>query len=262
MRIFWFLFLFLPLSAFALYNGNPALPAMPESGLFISEDFWFGVKTGYEVDYVFYRQLHLKGKGLHGLRKRGKDFTSLSNFGVLTFNFNDRVEIFTTLGTMSAHFSQRPLEDKTVSYHTDSNFAWGVGGRALLAYWGELQATVNAAYVQSDLNLSSLKVNGHSYSTRDAEANFIEWQVGAGISYRVDWFIPYFGVDFSDFRSRFEHLRSISFIFPKKHVTFKESHPIGLFLGFGVSADKGFALNIEGRIINEYAVSASADIKY
>ncbi len=261
MRILGLLFLF-PASAFALYNGNPALPMMPESGFFISKDFCFGVKTGYEFDRVFYRELHLKGKGLRGLRKKGKDFTSLCNFGILTFNFIDRVEIFTTLGTMSAHFSQEPLEGKTVSYHTDSDFTWGVGGRALLAYWGELQATVNAAYVQSDLNLSSLKVNGHSYPTRKAEVDFIEWQIGAGISYRVDWFIPYFGVDFSDFRSRFEHLRSIAFIFPKKHVTFKESHPIGLFLGFGVAADKGFALNIEGRMINEYAVSASADIKY
>jgi hypothetical protein len=263
MRLLGFPFFFsvLSLKALALYNGNPSFPMMPEEGLFIAKEDWFGIKMGYQFDDVYDRRLHMAQCHAEQ-RKKIREYQSLSNLGVLTFNFNDRAEIFGTLGTLSFELSQRPFRDSKVSYHTGSHFAWGVGGRAILAYWGDLQVALNAAYLQSNLPLSSVEVNDKSYAKRHAKAEFREWQIGAGVSYRFSWFIPYLGVDFSDFRTKIEDLNSLKFLFHRNHVVFKEAHPFGGFLGFGLSAERGFDINFEARFLNENAVSVSGDFKF
>ena len=45
-------------------------------------------------------------------------------------------------------------------------------------------------------------------------------------------------------------------------IVFKEVYPFGIFLGFGLSAEKGLNINFEVRFINENAVSASGDFKF
>ena len=258
-----FFFLILPLHLFALYSGNPSLPMMPEQGMFISKNYWLGLKVGYEFDYDFNRHLHMVGQG-HSLKtKRTVDhYRSLVNFGVITLNFNDRVEIFGDLGSMKTSLSHRPFPHTKITYHTHHDFAWGVGGRVLLAYWGDLQFGVNAAYASSNMDLSSIKVNGKHYSPKHANFDYREWQIGIAISYLFDWFIPYIGADFSDFRGKFEDLKSIEAIFPTKHATFKESNRYGPYLGFGFSPYKAIAFNFEARFVTETAVTASAVLKF
>jgi hypothetical protein len=259
---FHLLFLCLSVEAFALYNGNPSFPMMPEEGMFIPKEVWFGVKMGYQFDWVYDRRLHIAHRHVDDQRREVQEYKSLSNLGVLTFNFNDRAEIFGTLGAMSFELTQHPFEGVKVSCHTQTHLAWGVGGRAILAYWGDLQVSINASYLQSNLPFSSVEVNGRSYPKKHAKAEFREWQVGAGLSYRVAWFIPYLGFDFSDFRTKIEDLSSLKFIFHRNHIVFKETYPMGILLGFGLSPEKGFNINFEARFINENALSASADFKF
>ena len=264
MRKFLFLLLFLSgsIRAFALYNGNSSLPMMPESGAFIPREAWVGVKVGYEFDFVYDRRLRMQGQHLDHCNKKVHKFDSLSNYGVLTLNFSDRVEIFSTLGVMSCELSHTPFANTKITYRTDNAFAWGVGGRAILAYWGDIQVSVNAAYLQSTPSLSTLRVNNRTYSTYGTEFDYNEWQIGIGVSYRFSWFIPYIGADFSNFRTRIEDLDSIRSFLPSRHATFKDVFPCGIFLGFGLSPDRAFAVNFEARFINENAVSVSADCKF
>ncbi len=257
-----FCIFFLPISVFALYNGNPSFPMMPEGGIFTSKDNWFGVKAGYEFDDVYDRKLHRKGHAAAHIRKKVEKYDSLSNFGVLTLNFNQRVEIYSPLGAMSCEITQIPLSGTRITYHTLTHFAWGIGGRIILAYYGDLQIGVNASYVQANLPLSTLQMNGRALHKQGANAHFREWQVGAAISYRVNWFIPYIGLDFSDLRTRIVHLKALKSLFPNDHVTFKESYTTGIVMGFGLTAERVFNLNFEARVINENAVTVSADFKF
>ena len=261
MRLF-FLLLLIPINAIALYDGNPSLPMMPEHGFFISKEDWLGLKIGYLFDYVYDRKLHLDGIDQGLSRKKVQKYESLSNFGSITANFNDRVEVFGLLGVMSSELSQKPFSNTKITYHSNNQFAWGVGGRAIVAYWGDLQFCVNAQYVKSNPHVSSLKVNGNSYSTHHTDIDYTQWQIGIGISYRFNWVIPYVGVDYSDFREKIAHLKSIKFVIPSAQVTFKNSEMFGIFLGFGFAAPLGFQVNMEARFINENALSLSMDFKF
>lgn len=263
-----FLFLFSaslilsPLDVKALYNGNPSFPMMPEEGAFIAKDKWLGFKIGYQFDCVYDRKLHMEGHGHEDSRKKVRKYESLSNLGVFTLNFNQRVELFSAFGSLSCKISQAPYSGTEVDYHSATNFVWQVGGRAILAYWGDLQFAIDAAFESSSSPLSSLQVNSESYSKRSSEIGYDQWQIGVGISYRLHWFVPYLGVNYSDFRSRIEHLNSLEFLFPEKHVTFKESYTTGLFMGFGLVSNRAFNVNFEARLLNENAISVSADFKF
>jgi hypothetical protein len=204
----------------------------------------------------------MEGHHLGHCKKSVYRFETFGHFGVVTLNFNDRVELFSTLGTLNCELSHHPFSNIKISYHTDAHFAWGVGGRAILAYWGDLQVGVNAAYLQSTPSLSSLRMNEKAYSTHHTEFDFTQWQVGIGTSYRFPWVVPYIGVDYSNFRTRIEHLNSISAVIPSSHVTFKDTYPCGIFLGVGFAPHRAFNLNLEARFINENALSLSTDLKF
>ncbi len=252
--------LLLPLKVCALYNGNPSLPMMPEMGPFISRDAWVGIKVGYEFDWVY--SSPLKGQSQHLSDSKAHGYESMQNFGVVTLNFSDRVELFGDVGSMECQLHHAKIEKNRLSYVSKSDFAWEVGGRAIIAYWGDLQFAINAAFLRSDPALSSLKLNSISYSKEKAHIDLTSWQIGLGTSYRFCWCVPYVGVSYTKFRAKVEHLKSLSFLIPSQQVVFENNDEFGVFLGFGIGLNKALSLNMEGRFISENALSISADFKF
>lgn len=251
------LFSLLPLSAVALYNDNSSASMMPETGIFIPKEMWFGVKAEYICDYIYDLKLRTKHDSTHFI-----GYQSIGNYGTVAVNFNDRAEIFGTFGSLSFDVAEHLSSHEKISYRVNSHFAWGVGGRVILAYWGDLQLGINAGYLKSDPNVSSVKLNGSSQPLTHCTADLTQWQIGVGISYQFDWFVPYGGIDYSKFRLRMNHLDVLKSLIPSKHIIFKGDQPFGLFIGFGISAHRAFSVNVEARFINENAVSASASMKF
>ncbi|MBS0620343.1 MAG: hypothetical protein JSS61_02665 [Verrucomicrobia bacterium] len=261
--IFLLITLLLPsIGALALYQGNPSFPLMPEQGLFIPSSSIASVKIGYVFDDVFDRKMRMVGQGNPGERSRVKDFGAMTQLGTVTLNLIQRIEAYAGLGVLNMHLSQRPFSEEKIAYRTDWQFAWEVGGRALIAYWGNLHLGISAAYLQSDPSVSSLKVDDSSYKTGRADLFFREWQVGMALSYHLNWFIPYTGLAYSDLRLKFHHLASLSSIFPSHHVTFEDRHPLSFVIGFGIAPKKFVDLNVEARFFGETALTASCDLAF
>jgi hypothetical protein len=180
---------------------------------------------------------------------------------MLTFNFSDRVEFFSGLGGMRSTLSQHIDADR-VHYRTDTQFAWSIGGRTLLAYWNNLQFGLEASYLHFFPSIQAISVNGASFAKDNAQLQYHEWQVGAGISYHFWWLFPYIGAKYSNVKAQFMHLQSLKFLFPKKEFTLDNEKQIGLVVGCGLSPERGFAINAEGRFIDETAFTVSADITF
>ena len=79
------LFLLLFTSLFAIHNGNPSEPNMPELGAFISCDEWWGFKLGYEWDYTFDKRVKIRDRK-SSVRKRFDHYILTSNKAALTFD--------------------------------------------------------------------------------------------------------------------------------------------------------------------------------
>ena len=131
MNFFIFLFCFLlSTSLHALYNGNPSFPTMPEQGIWSQNEQWWGLKIGYQGDYVWNKRLKF-----HKEKEGGGEFfgalRTMKNEGVFTYNIIDRVEFFGSVGSMEAKISAHPARMK-IKYKTDTDLVWGVGGRVIL----------------------------------------------------------------------------------------------------------------------------------
>ena len=88
------------------------------------------------------------------------------------------------------------------------------------------------------------------------------WQVDADMSYRIDIFTPYIGVKYSNVRSGVGIL-STAISNSGLGVNFFENRsPVGVFIGCSLSSGKHFMLNIEGRLIDEEAVTISGDFRF
>jgi hypothetical protein len=234
---------------------------MPEEGFLMKRDAWITVKMGYEWDDLFDRNLSLKQHKTQ-LSKKVKKYAAMGNFASFTLGCNDRVELYGTVGAEKAHIDYQPYSDTQINLKTDHHFAWTIGGRAILAYWGYTQLGIDAKYFEFNPSIDSLKVNENSVQPQGAFYNYQEWQVGLGVSHQFNAVIPYIGLKYSNVSLKFHRLNALNAIASDKQFNMKNKHSMGIFLGLGFSFKKALNLNFEARFYDETAITASGDIRF
>lgn len=245
-RIRLLLCLFFLRSLYALYNGNPSSPLMPEEGIFFRHGL-LSFEAGYQYDTLFARAW----KSQHDIENaKVKKFTASDHLGVLTLNIADRVEAYSGLGTMQLKLKQK-IQGQTLDLTSHTAFAWSLGGRVFLAYWDNLNLSVAASYLHFSPSLEK----------KEGKAHYTEWQVGAGLSYQLRYFYPYFGLKFANARSKFYALSTPLFL-PNESFSIKTKSIPGLFLGCGFAPQRGFSIDVEARFIDETSLTAAANLRF
>jgi major outer membrane protein len=256
------LFLLLSTSLFAIHNGNPSEPNMPELGAFISCDDWWGFKLGYEWDYTFDKRVKIRDRK-SSVRERFDHYISTSNKGALTFNVSDRFEFYAKLGVDKLELSQRPNDSVRLEYFTDNQLAWYAGGRIILVYWEEMVMGVNALYSGSFMRVSSILENGEPRKTSGARYKYNEWQVGIGFSRDIGPLIPYIGLAYASMHSNLYNIpNDPNQMFQIEDEELENREPFILFLGLGFTKGKNVSLNLESRLLGEKALSLSGNIRF
>lgn len=90
--------------------------------------------------------------------------------------------------------------------------------------------------------------------TTTGKATVQEWQIAPYIAKKLGNFIPYVGVKYSDQR--------INYKVEDLKLKIKAADNFGLFLGTDYKIGKNFSLNIEGRFIDETAMSLGATYRF
>jgi len=237
-------------SAFALYNGSPSLPEMPENTLFFPKDSGFSLKTNYEGDLVL-------GRNITASSFSNPNIHSLFNGAEVTFGFIDRVELYTLLGgfnsTVSAFQGSSYCKLKI-----NESFGGAIGIRAIGIFWGETKLGFDAKYFYGWPNLESLQ-KGSDTVKASADSFQREWQVGIALSQRFAIFTPYIGANYSRFILDFSKISNDIF---SKNITIENTSPFGFLIGLGISGSKGAFFDFEARFFDEYALSAALGIRF
>ncbi len=262
MKLLLILFSFLTMPLFALYNGNPSQPDMPELGVWISNNDWWGIKLGYEWDDTFEKKIKVEHRD-SSVRERFDTYATRKNEGALTFNVSDRFEVYGKLGVMKLDLSQRPVNTVKIDYHTDNELLWSFGGRVILVYWEEMVMGVNALYSGSFLRINEILENGTPRRTSGARFKYSEWQVGVSFSREIGIFNPYIGLAYASMNSSLYNVPkdpNFSFIVSDEDIENRE--PFILLLGLGLTKGKNISANLESRLVGEKAISLTGNIRF
>lgn len=244
--------------ASALFNGSPALPQVTETGFFFTKDDWFSLKVGYRGDVLFDRSLRPTNNNIQKMDA----FRYLFSQGTLGINFVDRFEVYSSLG--SAKFLVEPKVNNTTRLvmETGNRFTWGVGARGVLYEISKMCFGLDVKYQKATPHFQWINRNGAPVGPPGkALLKYQEWQLGLGISYRVELFTPYIVGRYCQTLGRYRNLPKGLLDNNETSFKVKSRKKFGISVGTTLSNGNIFDLNLEARMIDEAAGSVALTIR-
>jgi hypothetical protein len=246
-------------AAYAAPVGNIATPSTLKKGIIYKDDgAQFAVVAGGEVDLTWDQNLKRQKTDTEYYLYSGK-------VGVLIW---DRIMPYAILGAGEAKKQAYDINGTKIQWDTKYDFVWGVGGTAMLYETkiegmgnGTFRIGVDGKYRQSKLKVDHVKkddVQMADSSVTQSRYNLEQWQVALAVSYQMDQIIPYVGVKYSDATG--EAKATIDGTAYKND--FENEDNVGIFVGGDILLNDSFTANIEGRFIDETALSLGATLRF
>jgi hypothetical protein len=252
---------------FAAPVGNPAFSQLLQEGYFIPNHYWVDLRLGYEGDFVGDARMKQQEEG----SGRVDNYRQDTNSGLVTVNFLDRLDVYTVLGSTRVCADWRFIEPgpltNRVAMETSYHFSWAVGGRGILYEWGNTILGIGGRYNRTCLKPVWMTINGIPMPTAGTRLHWREWQVDLDISHKIDLFIPYIGIKYSNAHTKVGTFKmgAVPIAISNSgsgalHMTNRT--PVGLVIGCALTTGKFFMLNIEGRLIDEEAATIVGDFRF
>ena len=233
---------------FGAYVGNPASPALMNTGIFSSSYPIFKFTSGYIADYISnkrYEATHtdpdfdpdeaFRSFGLH---------SQLASFSLI---FMERLELFGTAGGSKEHAkfnndaTMAEMSSALFEFHSSYHFSWSTGAKVILLQWGQTFFSADFTYFAipsspksffkffNRMNLP-IDLNKQEFYLR-------EWQVSGGLSSRF-WFItPYGGITYLYSKLHIDAGNDV------RAISYTNEENIGFFYGLTLSLTGRFHLN-------------------
>ena len=208
------LVLFAGLTCHSLYASpvlSPNTAAVHTDGVFFCDDCsGYSLRAGFRGDYVFDRKLSSTAN------VTSNRTSIMSNEGVLTLNFWDRLDIYGLVGATSGQVSEiyyEPVFRTSLSAEatTTSSTIWGIGARATILEYNF--GCCGTSYLGADINYQSIgsfnapesTFNGHPLAGTPITGRYKETQISLQIGHRIAMVTPYIAAKWSNAMSSIEY---------------------------------------------------------
>ncbi len=252
MRQFFLLLLCATLRIDALYQGNPALPAIIDKGLFLSDTSPITLRIGYQHDEIFDRQIEMR----NGSKKRIHRFSQSYDQAMVTCDVMSRVELFGNLGGMQLSLIEGSINRECARLHSRYQFTGGGGIRASIINWEKSTLGANVSFQWARPEIEQREKRKVHFSS-DERIQFSEWQVGGALGHQIKMFIPYIGVNYSKTRTSAPPTPLTS-----ERASFKSRSYWGVALGCDLSTEDYFDLGFEVRLLAENSLTLRGDLQF
>lgn len=257
------LFFLAALPLFGAYIGNPADPALMNTGFFSAQYPFFKLTSGYVGDYVSDKR--------YEAHQTSEDFdpnNAFRHFGVhsqmasVSLILVERLEIFGTAGGAKEHaqWCKKPSwSDATTTFldfESNYQFAWSTGAKVVFLQWGSV-------FLSGDFTYFAIPSSHKSYfkffnrlslpldTAPIQKFGLSEWQTALALSVRFVFLTPYAGINYISSHLNVQSGPEV----PAIHYTNQQN--FGYFYGLTLSLTGRFHLNIERRVRNEFAYGFS-----
>jgi len=229
------------------------------------------LSVGAEWSYIFNRDLDFK----KARRPSGHDSDMPINFkisrgrnvaGKVSYGIFDSLDVYIKLGATNYNLKGDVYVGDTK--HVDENlssggsFLYGAG----LKWAQELKKGwiigCDVQYLTSDqkLDFSATNVISGAVATAQyTDCRIQEWHVAPYIAKKIANFTPYLGARYSDLRMDQSNPND-----PNRwnNLVFIADYNVGVFTGIDWNLGKGFKLNVEGRFVDETAMSVGLAYRF
>lgn len=211
-----------------------------------------GIKIGVDNDFVFKREFDVDEA----------DVELEANFHTarISYTIAEKADVYVMLGMLSNAKVTEHNSSFDIIYDVDNAFTWGLGA-TLLAFEteGGFRAGMDGKYRQTSPELSKVTVDGVDYELDESEVEYGEWQVALAFSQQMGKFAPYAGVKYSDINTKAKATVSGTEYETEERGS---KNTVGPFVGISFLPNDNLSLNVEGRFIDENAVSVSLAYKF
>ncbi|MCD6539791.1 MAG: hypothetical protein J7K37_03725 [Candidatus Omnitrophica bacterium] len=152
--------------------------------------------------------------------------------------------------------------DANWRYKLKNAFLYGFGLKGVYPLEDNWLLGIDTSYIRHRNSYSgnisytlSGDLSGQAEETWKGKMTFEEWQIAPYIAKKIENFIPYFGVKYSDLR--LENKQSGG-----EKNKFKADDNFGVFLGTDYKINDAWALNFEARFIDETAISFGGTYRF
>jgi hypothetical protein len=234
---------------FGAYVGNPADPALMNTGFFSSSYPFFKCTSGYIYDYTSNKDFVASDQVI-------KRFGLHSQLASCSLIFIERLQLFATAGGSKEVLEEKSIYDAVFDSHTNYHFSWSAGTKIILLQWGQ-------TYFSGDFTYFAIPASHKSFFKflnrvnlpieiepgEKQELSLREWQLSGALSSRFFFLTPYIG---------------LTYLHSKLHaeVNYRNEFKWGYFYGLTASLTGRFQLNFEQRIRDESAYTFATTVVF
>lgn len=266
-------------AAYALPVGNPS-----EASLLCDGVIWeghcgdpcdpcltwcdaFSLRVGFYGDYVFNRHLQVRDRRV-GQRAHIEHFSLYTNAGYLAANLWDRFDIFATLGTTNFSLNTDAStfdggRGRRLEIESDSDFSWSIGARGTLWECGCTALGIEGQYFSTRPHIkrvSDVFLGQSEYG--NAHWRYQEWQVGLGVSHRINMLVPYVAVKWSGVRTKTGGYATTQLTDGILAYNTRNTKSWGYAIGVSLVDCEKAAITVEGRFADEKALYVNGQVRF
>lgn len=213
------------------------------------------VSAGLEADFVTKRKLDELNAKIEGNLYTAK----------LLFSSAEKFDLYVNLGHARDIEYKANILGSSVKFDLEDEFVWGTGISYVFTSQDDpLQIGIDGNYRRiTDMDYTGLCVDDATYSKSQlggkVNAKWREWQVALIVGKKFDLFIPYVGVKYSDVKASAKAIVSGS---TYDLGSTDSKHKVGVFAGCSIVPVEQLSIDIQGRFIDETAITAGVSYKF
>jgi hypothetical protein len=259
-NFFFSLFLSSVSSIAAFVSGNPSQPSLTCQSIFKEHNDKFAIRLAFLDDYVYAQ--HLRGEfDVPGSLEKPPVVKMSTEAGVLTFNFQQRIDLYGILGSCRLQLDQEIFGRR--------QFAWGVGIKSIIVQFDCFRIGCDLKYFTSTQDPLYLVSSGVPLNVvSDLDLKYREYQAALGLAYQNGIFCPYILGTY--LRSKIDpnthhflvRVPGMDELIEPSIRSFVSATSWGMAVGATlVMGEKGI-FSVESRFINQNGIDASLEIRF
>ncbi len=247
---------------FGAYVGNPADPAIMNTGFFSASYPFFKFTSGYIYDYTQNKRYEADQTTPNFDPNQAiKKFGLHSQLASFSFIFLERMQLFGTAGGSKEVVEEgQQISDILFDFTSAYHFSWSTGAKVILIQWGQ-------TYLSTDFTYFAIPSSHKSFfkflnrlnlplETEKQKLSLTEWQLSVGLSSRFFFLTPYAGATYLHSRLHVNEGPEIPSLNYHNQVKW------GFFYGLTLSLTGRLHLNFERRVRDEFAYTFSTIVVF